>query len=295
MARIADDAQLRSAVEKAYAPYLSGEESPNRDNAKKTLAHRWFGFVPLELYCQTQNPDYLERGVELAEEQYADVLETGLPAYTARWYVDDIYGACTMQSLAYRCTKDKKHLDRAVTHVLTYSAKLQRPNGLFHHLPENPVHWGRGNGWCASAFAELLTVMPESHPEFDEVARAYRRMMDALIRFQDDRGMWRQIVDNPQSWPETSCTGMFLFALASGVNNGWLPRDPYRSAIEKGWEALAGYVDEQGRLKEVCIGTGHGDGSVNHYMTRPRKTGDAHGQAALLWAVSAVAETIDSK
>ena len=83
---------------------------------------------------------------------------------------------------------------------------------------------------------------------------------------------------------------MFLFALASGVDEGWLPEDVYLPAIRKGWESLAEYVDDKGRLRQVCVGTGHGDGSVNHYLSRPRETGDAHGQAGLLWAAPAMVD-----
>jgi rhamnogalacturonyl hydrolase YesR len=40
--------------------------------------------------------------------------------------------------------------------------------------------------------------------------------------------MWRQLVDDesPRNWPETSSTGMFTFALVTGVKNGWLPAEP---------------------------------------------------------------------
>jgi rhamnogalacturonyl hydrolase YesR len=83
---------------------------------------------------------------------------------------------------------------------------------------------------------------------------------------------------------------MFLFAISSGIVHGWLPEDSYLPVVRKGWRAMTRYVDDEGRLEQVCVGTGHGDGSVRHYLTRPRETGDAHGQAALLWAGPAIIE-----
>ena len=38
--------------------------------------------------------------------------------------------------------------------------KLQQPNGLFHHAPDVPFYWGRGNGWVAVGMAELPMGIP---------------------------------------------------------------------------------------------------------------------------------------
>jgi rhamnogalacturonyl hydrolase YesR len=117
---------------------------------------------------------------------------------------------------------------------------------------------------------------------------AYRKMMDALLPFQGEDGMWHQLLDDPASFAESSCTGMFLFAMATGVEKGWLPREDYLGKVTKGWNALAGYVNEKGAVREVCVGTNAKD-NKKHYLKRPRHTGNFHGQAAVLWAATAMA------
>jgi rhamnogalacturonyl hydrolase YesR len=52
-----------------------------------------------------------------------------------------------------------------------------------------------GNGWVAAAMAEVLRSLPPGHPRFDMIDESYRRMMEALLRYQSDNGMWRQVVD----------------------------------------------------------------------------------------------------
>ena len=287
MARVTHNKELLKGIEEVFRPYLLEGKSTDQDNAKTQKAHRWFGFIPLELYLQTKNPGYLERGIELAERQYENADSNGMPEYTGRWYVDDIYGATTMQSLAYACTGEKKYLERAIKQVLTYCNRLQNDNGLFYHGPESKFYWGRGIGWCAAAFAELLKVMPENHPEREKVLTSYRLLMKTLLTLQGPDGMWYQLVDDHGSWPETSCTGMFLYSMSLGLNKGWLPKKGYKSAVKKAWPALAGYVDEQGRLTEICVGTGRG-ATREYYLARPRQTGDAHGQAGLLWSASSL-------
>jgi rhamnogalacturonyl hydrolase YesR len=81
---------------------------------------------------------------------------------------------------------------------------------------------------------------------------------------------------------------MFLFAMASGLHRKLLPEAEYRSNVIKAWNALASYVNDKGKTRNVCIGT-NARNSEWHYLKRLRKTGDFHGQAAVLWATSAMA------
>jgi rhamnogalacturonyl hydrolase YesR len=115
----------------------------------------------------------------------------------------------------------------------------------------------------------------------------YKTMMNSLLKFQADDGMWRQLVDDTASWKETSCTGMFSFAMITGVKNGWLNKKRFGPAARKGWLALITYINDKGEITEVCEGTGTKN-DRNHYLTRKRITGDFHGQAPILWCASAL-------
>jgi len=62
-------------------------------------------------------------------------------------------------------------------------------------------------------------------------------------------GMWRQLIDHPEAWPETSSTGMFTFAMITGVKSGWLDEEIYGPAARKAWLALAGYIDQNADIR----------------------------------------------
>jgi len=109
-------------------------------------------------------------------------------------------------------------------------------------------------------------------------------MMAALLKFQSDNGMWRQLIDYEYSWAESSCTAMFAYAMTVGVNRGWLDRESYHPAVEKAWKALCAHVDRKGNVREICVGTGQTD-DIEFYLNRPRTLGDFHGQAPLLWLI----------
>jgi len=112
-------------------------------------------------------------------------------------------------------------------------------------------------------------------------------MMATLLTHQSDSGMWRQLIDRPESWPESSSTAMFTYAFVTGVKNGWLPEETYGPAARKAWIALTGYLTPEGDLREVCVGTGKKD-DLQYYLDRPRAVGDAHGQAPMLWSAVAL-------
>ena len=112
-------------------------------------------------------------------------------------------------------------------------------------------------------------------------------MMTALLQHQDANGMWHQLIDGPDSWPETSGTAMFTFAFITGVKEGWLDAADYGPAAKKAWLALTGYLDANANLREVCEGTGASK-DRQHYLDRNRLVGDFHGQAPMLWCASAL-------
>jgi rhamnogalacturonyl hydrolase YesR len=244
-----------------------------------------FGAVPLEIYRQTHDVRYRMLGLAIADGQWDNPRADGLTNQT-RFWIDDMFMITAVQVQAYRATGDNRYLDRAAREMRVYLDQLQQPNGLFYHAPDVPFFWGRGNGWVAAGMAELLRSLPQNHPDRPRILDGYRRMMAILLANQRNDGMWRQLIDRPESWPETSCTGMFTFAFVTGVKQGWLDSATYGPAAKKAWLSLITYLTPDAAIREVCVGTGKKN-SLQYYLDRPRVTGDMHGQAPLLWSASA--------
>jgi rhamnogalacturonyl hydrolase YesR len=198
-----------------------------------------------------------------------------------------MYMITMVQLQTYRATGDPKYIDRAALEMSAYLDKLQQPNGLFYHAPDVPFFWGRGDGWVAAGMTELLRSLPQNHPKRARIMEAYRKMMTSLLKFQGKDGVWHQLLDHPESYPETSCTAMFTFAMITGVKNGWLDRKMYGRAARKGWLGLITYLEPNGDLRNVCEGTGKKN-DLDYYLNRGRNTGDLHGQAPILWCASAL-------
>lgn len=270
-------------IEEGYSLYDSGKRKPHRGH----VDHNLFGIWPLELYRQTGNERYLEMGLDLADHEYAEVREDGLTSFT-RFWVDDMYMVTSLQVQAYKATGDSKYLDRAAEFIKAYLDALQRENGLFYHRPDVPFFWGRGNGWAVAGMTELLLVLPEDHKHHAAILDGFQRMMKTLAEYQGPNGMWHQLIDDHESFAESSSTGMFLYGLISGVDNAWLPEEEFKPVIENGWAVLStDYVNDKGEAMKVCIGT-NAKPRRGNYVHRPRTNGNFHGQAAVLWAATAM-------
>lgn len=248
--------------------------------------YRVIGIVPLEIYIQTKDSRFLDFGQGLADKQWDKTTPDGITA-EARYWIDDMYMITAVQTQAYRATGDKKYLERAAKTMVAYLDKLQQPNGLFFHAPDAQFYWSRGNGWQAAGMSELLLSLPKNHPLRPRIVEGYNKMMASLLKYQGEDGMWRQLLDHPESWVETSGTGMFTFAMVTGVKNGWLPKKKYGPAARKAWLGLVKHINADGDVTDVCEGTNKGF-SVQYYVDRQRKTGDLHGQAATLWSAMAL-------
>lgn len=269
-------------IEEGYSPFLKGKRKPHSGHVDYNV----FGIWPFEMYRQTGKAEYLKVAKKLADDEYENPREDGLTELT-RFWVDDMYMVGSLQVQAYKSTGDKVYLDRAALQLKVYIDELQKPNGMFHHRADAPFYWGRGNGWAAAALTEILLVLPEGHEHYPALLNGFQKMMKTVASYQGEDGMWHQLIDDPSSFAESSCTGMFLYALASAIDNEWLPFEEYKETVIKGWNALAGYVNEKGETIDVCVGTNAKD-NKKHYLTRPRSTGNFHGQAAVLWAATAM-------
>jgi rhamnogalacturonyl hydrolase YesR len=283
-AQLAQDKALTSQLQSRFEPLLGVDESLQPPVVH--VDHSVFGAVPLELYRQNGRAKYRSLGVQYADGQWDNPQPDGLTRQT-RFWIDDMYMITLLQVQAYRATGDAKYIDRAAREMVAYLERLQQPNGLFFHAPKSPFFWGRGNGWVAAGMSELLSSLPEDHPQRAPIMAGYQRMMASLLKYQSDAGMWRQLIDRPESWAESSSTGMFTFAFVTGVKRGWLDSKTYGPAARKAWLALVSYIDPQGDVREVCVGTGAGD-NLKYYLDRPRSIGDLHGQAPILWSASAL-------
>ncbi len=293
VAQLTSDRDLKTRLIQKFDPLLT--DRAKQISPEPHVDYRVFGVVPLEIYLQTKQQTYLDLGKGLADKQWEKTTPDGITS-EARYWIDDMYMITAVQVQAYRATHDARYLDRAAITMAAYLDKLQQPNGLFFHAADSPFYWGRGNGWVAAGMAELLRSLPKNHPRRARILDGYKKMMASLLKYQGEDGLWRQLIDHPEAWAETSSTGMFTFAMVTGVKDGWLPSKTYGPAAHKAWLGLVKHIDGEANVQDVCVGTNKAnlevgsnlDTQLKYYLARQRHSGDLHGQAPVLWSATAL-------
>lgn len=267
--------------------------------ASNVVDYYVFGAIPLCIYQRKKESKYLDLGLKYADGQWnlrdnatstqKDWASKGYSWQTRLW-IDDMFMITSLQAQAFLATGDRKYYDRTVKEMVLYLDRLQLSNGLFYHSSSAKYIWGRGDGWMAVGMAEILRMMP-STPDYDEyrktITAAYQLMMSSLLKYQKTTGMWGQLVNDAEAWPETSGTAMFTYAMAWGVKNGLLDRQTYGAAVRKAYLELLTFLTPSYDLKNVCEGTG-AQNDHDYYLNRARLTGDLHGQAAMIWCCNAL-------
>jgi rhamnogalacturonyl hydrolase YesR len=163
----------------------------------------------------------------------------------------------------YAATDDERYLNFAVTNWWRTTDYLYdkdehlffRDSTYFDRREANgkKVFWSRGNGWVIAGLVRVLQFLPSNHPDRPRFEQLFREMAGKILTCQQPDGLWRSSLLDPDSYPskETSGSGFFTYALAWGVNQGLLDRAKFEPAVRKGWAALAGCVNADGKLTHV--------------------------------------------
>ena len=205
-------------------------------------------------------------------------------------WIDDAYMSIPFLAQMGAYTGEKAFFDDAARQVAGMSARLFHDDaGLYDHawfenaVPVDPkFYWGRGAGWMLMSMAELLTVLPEDHPDRPKVLDQYRRAVAGVGAVQGGTGLWHQLLDRDDSYLETSASAMFTFAIARGVNRGWLSA-AWAPTAQAGWQAVARRVRPDGQIEGICVGTTAAYDAV-YYYNRPTDLGAMQGYGPTLMA-----------
>ena len=222
------------------------------------------------------------------------------PNDSRRMWIDVVTCVTPFMLYAGLALNEEKYIDFAAEQCFKmYELFLDETCGLLHQskgFMENPLrisadHWGRGNGWGLVGLAELLRYLPADSKHRAKAEEYFLDMVDSLLPYQSERGLWRQEIVEPLSWEESSGTGLILYCIGIGIRLGYLQDEEYRYCFEKGILGLAAYcLDEQyGTYRScpgcLCPGTGADKGSVKAYITEKLPTKDeVHSYGCMMLA-----------
>lgn len=208
-------------------------------------------------------------------------------------WADDLYMSIPFLCRYYRLSGRQEYIDDAAKQLILYHKYLYRPDRKImshvydvRHRKATEVSWGRGNGWVAFSYSELLRFLPENHGLRDELVKNFNDLCEGYLSLQDENGMWHQVLTDYESYPEASCTSMFACAFARGVRNSWL-REPgkYVDAVAKAWKGLCSEaIDMHGNVYGICRGSGFSFSEDYYKNDLGWLLNDTHGTGIVLLA-----------
>jgi len=274
------------------------------------------GRAVLALYRLTQEERYREAAVLLRRQLDAQprTAEGGFwhkQRYPHQMWLDGVYMEAPFYAeFAQRFHEPAASFDDVARQIRlagmhTYDART----GLFFHgwdeskeqpwankvTGASPSFWSRAIGWYAMALVDTLDYFPADHPARPELIGLLQKVSAGVARYQDaESGLWYQVTDQGArqgDYLEATGSSMFVYALAKGINRGYLSRDVL-PVVLKGYTGLVGkllQVDPTGRvtLTHCCSGAGLGygrDGSFEYYLSEPVVDNDLKGVGPFILA-----------
>lgn len=204
----------------------------------------------------------------------------------------------------------KNCMDSYQQFLNVYRLMRNDKNGLYYHAYDDSREsfwcdkvtglsnnfWLRALGWYAMALVDTIDIMPDSLKEQrDELTRIYKELIDAMLKYQDESGMWYQLVNLGGIEPnylETSGSAIYAYAIMKSVRLGILD-ESYYTYGEKAFKGTCDkYLSEENgelQLGGICLVAGLGgkdkrDGTFGYYMGEPIVKNEAKGVAPLILA-----------
>lgn len=210
----------------------------------------------LELYMVKKDPERIANTKAVIDAMIADPK----PGREDWWWCDALFMAPPVLVRLYSVTKDEKYLKFLNSMWWDTTAFLYDPQEDLYYRDKNyigkpnangkKVFWARGNGWVMAGIARVLQNLPKDDPSRGRYIELLQKMAEAVRRVQGTDGLWRPSLLDPleAAVPESSSTGFFCYAMAWGINNGFLDRKAFAPIVQKAWVGLNSVVHEDGKL-----------------------------------------------
>lgn len=171
---------------------------------------------------------------------------------------------------------NKAYIEEAKYQFLLHAKYLEdKKTGLWYHgwtFKGNhnfvEAFWGRGNCWITIAIPEFIEIINPEESTKRFLVQVLKNQVEALIKYQNENGMWHTLIDDPTSYVEASATCGFGYGILKAVSMN-LITDDYSNYAIKALDRIVELVDENGIVNQVSYGTAMGRESKQFYKDIP--------------------------
>lgn len=188
------------------------------------------GYGALVVYQFDPQPEYLGFAQRVANYLMITAPRTpdgALTHFDGQVWVDTYISVVPFLVEVNRVTGKQMYLDEATAQLIAHTDVLQDPEtGLYKHAWDENAgeflsssYWARGNSWNMIASAQVLHVLPVTHPFRSQVVTIAQDQAQALAALQDDSGLWRTVVNRPDFYLESSGSAGITYGLFQGIQD----------------------------------------------------------------------------
>jgi len=229
------------------------------------FAHRHSG-NPRYLYDCWEVTDWcLNRALRTSNGGYAHVWGPGaggLDDYKNQLWLDTLFMAGLFMLRFGLYDKNDALIAEALKQFdIHIQCQLDPKCNLFYHgyhcLDEMPLgqHWGRGNGWVAVSLVEMLGLLQGSSYELEFYADIFSKLMNSVYSLRTGNGLLRTLLDEEESYIETSASALFAYAALKGSRLGILDDRFLQWGEQITHELLSNHIAEDGTILHASGGT----------------------------------------
>ncbi len=168
----------------------------------------------------------------------------------------------------------------------------------------SPNFWSRSIGWYVMALVDVLDLMPQDHPQRQQLTGILQRVSKSLLKYRDKKtGMWYQVTNYPRregNYLESTASAMFCYAFAKGARRGWLDKR-YMDYAEHTFHGMMSTVvrenaDSTLSLTQCCAVAGLGgkpyrSGTYDYYVNETIRDDDPKGVGPFIMAALELARS----
>lgn len=154
---------------------------------------------------------------------------------------------------------DKEIIQDALNQYYWHIKYLQdEKTGLWYHGYNNiqkdhmsGFYWGRANAWAAYTMSQVKPLLNDwyLYPYCMDIECSLRDQLAAIKYLQTDKGLWRTILDDPDSYEEVSASCGIAAAMLENKN------PLHTKYIQKALDGVLLNITEDGRVLNVSGGT----------------------------------------
>lgn len=293
--------------------YSIGEKNIDNVNAGKTLFELYdltgkekykkavdlvYSQIEIMPRCQNEARSFWHKDI-YPNQVWLDGLYMGLPfyleyetRYNDRKNYSDIFG-----QFKFVIENMRNPINGLYFHAMDTSREAfwcDKVTGLSQHS------WLRAIGWYTMALIDTLDQVDNKDHKYDAECKmledAFKDLVDSMLKYQDESGMWYQVVNYggmDKNYLETSGSSIMTYALLKAIRLGYLS-DDYAQYAKK---AIDGICERYLKTKEdgslslggICLvaglgGNGRRSGTYDYYMSEPIVEDDAKGVGPFLLA-----------